>query len=243
MALRVCKNHVSFWGGLLLSLFALVSPALAGGAGSLLQAVQIISQQPYAQSSSFVQIKGERGDPMPSEWVILLADPSARGGVREVSIVNGRITSERTPLRGFSEAANAPAISSAKISMDADAIFRTVQKESVANRIGFDSLNYNLTNDPQSSLPVWTVKLYDSSGALIGTMGVSAQNAQVTHGLILEEGIKPESNSRHPGGLIGAISETSQNAARKAQKSTLRFIGNVQEALVGERTIGVKDGE
>ena len=243
MALRVCNNHVRFAGCFLLCLLAAVLPVLAGGGGSVLQAVQAISQQPYAQSSSFVQIKGERGDPMPSEWIVLLADPSARGGVREVTIVNGQITSERTPLRGFSDAANAPAISSSKIVMDADAIFRAVQKEAVASRIGFDSLNYQLKSDPQSNSPVWTVKLYDNAAALIGTLGISAQNGQVTQGLVLEEGVKPESNTKHPGGLVGAISETSQNAARKAQKSPLRFIGNVQEALVGERTIGVKDGE
>ena len=87
------------------------------------------------------------------------------------------------------------------------------------------------------------MKLYDNAAALIGTLGISAQDGQVTQGLVLEQGVKPESNTKHPGGLVGAISETSQNAARKAQKSTLRFIGNVQEALVGERTIGVKDGE
>ena len=39
------------------------------------------------------------GDPQPETWRILLDDPKAGGGVREVEVSNGKIISERTPLR------------------------------------------------------------------------------------------------------------------------------------------------
>ncbi|MFM8981514.1 MAG: hypothetical protein ACKOLA_01170, partial [Spartobacteria bacterium] len=65
------------------------SAALAGNAGSAISAMQTVADQPVAQSAAFIELRGERGDPMPAEWAVLLADPSARGGVREMTLANG----------------------------------------------------------------------------------------------------------------------------------------------------------
>jgi hypothetical protein len=78
-----------------LAIFSLLISAasvFAGNAGSALTAMQTISVHPVAQSAAFVELRGERGDPVPAEWIVLLADPSARGGVRELTVANGQIT-------------------------------------------------------------------------------------------------------------------------------------------------------
>ena len=97
----------------------LPTSVFAGAAGSVLLAFQTIQSQPYAKDARLVEIKGEKGDPFPNEWSMLLADPTARGGVREIGISNGLITAERTPLRGFTEVANSPVIDSSKLLVDA----------------------------------------------------------------------------------------------------------------------------
>ena len=72
--------------GILLILLVCTSSAFAGNAGSAILALRAVADQPYAADARIVELKGERADPMPAEWQILLADPSARGGVREVLV-------------------------------------------------------------------------------------------------------------------------------------------------------------
>jgi hypothetical protein len=214
--------------------------ALAGNAGSVIKALQTIADQPYAQNASFVEVKGERGSPNPQEWTILLSDPTARGGVREVTIANGQITSERTPLRGFTDVANVPALSRSKVVADVGPVFQAVEQESIAKKVGFDWIDYNLKSDTASDTPLWKLKLYDSLGSLVATATVSATNGKLMGPLELAGDAATENNSKRPGGLVGKIIDFSETTARKTQETTLRTIGNVQEFMVGERTVGPK---
>ena len=45
-----------------------------------------------------IELRGKGGTPQPVTWKIVLDDPRARGGVRELEIEHGKIVSERTPI-------------------------------------------------------------------------------------------------------------------------------------------------
>lgn len=223
--------------------FVGAASALAGNAGSVIQAMQTISDQPYAQNASFVEVKGERGSPTPEEWTILLSDPTARGGVREVTVVNGQITSERTPLRGYTDVANVPALSRSKVVVDVGQVFQAVEQEAIDKKVGFDWIDYNLKSDAVSDDPLWKVKLYDNMGSLVATATVSATNGMLSGPLEVAGDVAPANNSKRIGGLVGKIIDFSETTARKTQETTLRTIGNVQEFMVGERTVGPKNND
>ena len=233
--MKPLKNFVIFFVG--------AASAFAGNAGSVIQSMQTIADQPYAHNASFVEVKGERGCPNPEEWMILLSDPTARGGVREVTVANGRITSERTPLRGFTDVANVPALSRSKVVADVGSVFQAVDQEAIAKKVGFDWIDYSLKSDTASDTPLWNVKLYDSMGSLVATATVSATNGLLTGPLELVGDAAQENNTKRPGGLVGKIIDFSETTFRKTQDSTLRTIGNVQEFMVGERTVGPKKDE
>ena len=235
------KNHPM----IRLAVFSLLlsaSTVLAGNAGSAISAMQTVSDQPVAQSAAFIELRGERGDPLPAEWAILLADPSARGGVREMTISNGQITSERTPLAGYSGVVSRPALDRSKVAVDAASVFDTAQREAVRSQLGFHWLDYTLATNPQTFQPEWTVRLYDSSGSLAGTLRIAANNGEVLQPLEPAEGgsVGKKSENR-PGGVVGQVVDFTETTAKKVQDTTLRTIGNIQEFLVGERTIGPKD--
>src|SRR5215470_308943 len=78
-----------------------------------------------------IAISGQSGRPQPVDWRIDLDDPAARGGVRELDIVSGRITSERTPVHP-SQAGSKP-IDLTKLNLDSDGAFRTAEKEASRN--------------------------------------------------------------------------------------------------------------
>ena len=53
-----------------------------------------------------VELRGRLGVPQPSVWKIVLDDPHARGGIRELEVQNGKIVGERTPLDAHIRLAN-----------------------------------------------------------------------------------------------------------------------------------------
>lgn len=217
-------------------LLAAAQCATANTAGSALQALRTAAALPGAKTGAIVELSGTRGEPFPKEWTVLLADPTARGGVREVLIANGAITGERTPLRGHAAVAAMPAIDPSKATMDADSLFHAVQAEAVAARVGFHWIDYRLATNPNTFIPEWTATLYDHLGIPVGRTAFSAQGGGVLKPLAPSENARPR--RKKVGGLVGRISDSAGTAAKKVKNSTLRTVGDVQEFLVGERTVG-----
>jgi len=228
--------------GILLILLVCTSSALAGNAGSAILALRAVADQPYAANATIVELKGERADPMPAEWQILLADPSARGGVREVSVANGAIISERTPLKGFQNVSEMLAIQASEVSVDSSSLFQSVQQNANDERVAFHWLDYTLRTDAATHEPVWTIWLYDEMGTVVGTMSIAAQGGAIVQAIQMPDGSPvKKSQGKKVGGLFGKIGDFTESTARKVGDTTLRTVGTVQEFLVGERTIGPKD--
>jgi hypothetical protein len=119
-------------------------------------------------------IVGQSGRPQPVAWRIVLDDPAARGGERELDIVSGQISSERTPVR--SPAAGSNPIDLTKLNLDSDGAFRTAENEASRNQVGFDSVNYRLTVDTASGQPVWNLDMFDYEQRPVGTVRIAASN-------------------------------------------------------------------
>lgn len=227
-------------------LLVLAAGVGAAPAGPVLSGLKAMESQPFAATAKVVEIRGERGDPQPKEWVFLFSDPAARGGVREVTVADGKITSERTPLRGMADIAGLAPLDAGSLATDADAAFRIVQKEAIKSQLGFDWIDYTLRTDAESNALVWTVKLYDRMGAPVGTARISAKDGAVVGSLQPDPDARARAEATpvsKEGGIVGHISKTAGRAAKSATDTTLHLIGTVQEQIVGERTIGPKDDQ
>lgn len=226
------------------SLLMAAAGAVAAPTGPSFSGLKLIQSQPYAASAKVVEIRGERGEPQPKEWVFLLNDPTARGGVREVTVSGGQITSERTPLRGMADVAGLTPLDTDALTVDADTVFRTVLNDAKKKELGFNWIDFTLRMDEERHAPVWTVKLYDHMGADVGTARVSAKDGTVVTSLQPDPGAKARAEAtpeNHPGGIVGDVSKAAGRAAKSTTDSTLHFIGTLQETFGGERTIGPKD--
>jgi hypothetical protein len=115
---------------------------------------------------------GKLGRPQPVDWRVMLDDPTARGGVRELDIVSGQISSERTPAQPAATAL--PPIDLTKLNLDSDGAFQMAEREAKRNQVGFDSVNYRLVVDGASREPVWTLELYDYEQRPVGTVRIAA---------------------------------------------------------------------
>src|SRR5947207_11730151 len=97
----------------------IATPAFAEEHPTAYEALRTVGQK---LNRNFVQhvisVSGTKGNPQPETWKILLDDPHARGGVREVEVSNGQIISERTPLRSSVEGSLGAVIDTAKLNLD-----------------------------------------------------------------------------------------------------------------------------
>lgn len=216
---------------LCLILLAGISFAHAG-AGPAFGVFSAVASQPYGKRAAVVEIRGERGQPQPTEWIVVLNDPTARGGIREITVANGRVTSERTPLQGMAAYADKLPLERKALAADSDRVFAAAQQQAVNNEVGFHWIAYRLETDPQSRAPVWNVRLFDDLGASLGTLRISAQTAAVVSPFEPDPAAQP---------VAGPEPKKKDSAGKKASDSVLRFMGSVQEAFTGERTVGPKD--
>ncbi len=119
-------------------------------------------------------IVGQSGRPQPVAWRVVLDDPAARGGERELDIVSGQVSSERAPVR--SPGSGSAPIDLTKLNLDSDGAFRAAEKEASRNQVGFDSVNYRLSADAGSGQPVWNLEMFDYEQRPVGNVRIAAGN-------------------------------------------------------------------
>jgi hypothetical protein len=119
-------------------------------------------------------VSGESGNPQPAMWTIVLDDPAARGGVRELQIVSNQVASERTPVS--SQLAGGKTIDLDQLNLDSDGAYQVAEEEAKKNGVSFGQANYRLTVDSDTGKPLWVVHLLDSQKQDVGIVKVAADN-------------------------------------------------------------------
>jgi hypothetical protein len=119
-------------------------------------------------------VSGESGSPQPGMWTIILDDPAARGGIRELQIVSNQVASERTPVG--SDLAGGKTIDLNQLNLDSDGAYQVASEEAKKNGASFDKVNYRLSVDSETGKPLWIVRLLDTGREEVGLVKVAADN-------------------------------------------------------------------
>lgn len=232
---------------LLFGLCLIAASALADG-GTAYLALRA-AQKGTDSAASLIEVTGERGEPQPQEWKVVLGDPAARGGIREIVASGDVIISQRTPLKGYPGVSSQPSIALGRLNLDSDRAFEIANKQAIARRIGFSWVDYTLRASAVGGSPMWILRLYDRMGIRVGVIQISAENGSVITPLEVSEAPPVESveqfsessTGKRIGGVIGRVGGTLGGVANTVKDTTLRTVGTVQEFLTGERTIGPRD--
>jgi hypothetical protein len=127
-----------------------------------------------------IEVEGREGVPQPVVWRVVLDDPAARGGVRELDVAHGKIISEHTPIRAYTGSAAGALIDFSKLNLDSSGAFTVAEKEAQKAKVGFDSVDYTLrTGDGPNANPIWVVHMMDTSHHSIGTLSLAADSGAV----------------------------------------------------------------
>jgi len=168
---------------LLSAALALCAPLtlLAAGPDSAYQALRTVgSQRGDDALKHVIEVEGRDGIPEPTVWRVVLEDPSARGGVRELEVSHGKIISEHTPVQDYGGSPQGAVIDFHKLNLDSSGAFSVIEKEAEKAHVGFDSVDYILrTSDAPDASPVWVVHMVDKSHRDVGTVSLAADTGVV----------------------------------------------------------------
>ncbi|HEY3602474.1 MAG TPA: hypothetical protein VGK72_11000 [Chthoniobacterales bacterium] len=162
-----------------LALLLLAAPALAQERATAYEAMRSVGQQNRDYVNHVISVAGTNGNPQPASWTILIDDPKARGGVREFEVGEGRILSERTPLRSSVQSSLGQAIDTAKLNLDSSGAYTLAQQTASHSHVAFDSADYALRSDDRGN-PIWKVALVRQNGEPAGTIFIGANHGTVT---------------------------------------------------------------
>lgn len=151
----------------------LLFPMVAFGKDTAYQALRALSaERDKSVLNRVIEVKGYNGMPQPDSWVVLLDDPAARGGVREVEVSNGKVISERTPMN---TAGISPVINFQKLNLDSTGAFSLADQTARNTKVGFDAVNYTLKKDEETGASVWVLELLDANNRSLGTVTIGAE--------------------------------------------------------------------
>jgi hypothetical protein len=163
-----------------LVLLLLATPVFAQERPTAYQALRTVGTQLNRDFVNHViQVSGQEGDPQPGTWRILLDDPKAGGGVREVEVSDGKIVSERTPLRSAVESSLGATIDTAKLNLDSSGAYTLARQTAEKSHVTFLTADYTLRVNEQGN-PIWIVALQKEGGESAGTIYIGANHGTIT---------------------------------------------------------------
>ncbi len=236
MMKSIIQAVVAFWAVLLLPLVSVAGET----AYSALRTVSSLRGEHTIKG--LVQLSGIQGVPQPLVWRIVVADSTARGGLREFEVSGGNILSERTPVRPSKMGATLP-INVASLNVDSDGAFLAAVEQAKRMQIGFDSANYTLASRDALGAPFWKVELVGADGSVLATIEISAKDGVVLNALSGATQAQANQQEDRLGGFLGRTSDALGSAGKATQRTLLKGAGAVQEWLTGRRTIGQEPSE
>jgi hypothetical protein len=166
------------WKSLLASLF-LATTALAEENPSAYEALRVVGTQLNRDLvSRIISLTGVDGDPQPRTWKILVVDRGASGGVREITVENNRVASQRVPNRSVVGSTEGASINTARLNLDSTGAYSVASHTAETSHVTFSLVSYTLRTDDRGN-PTWIVTLEDRSRKPLGTIHIKANDGRV----------------------------------------------------------------
>jgi hypothetical protein len=227
----------------LLTLLFAIAPALAlaDEYPTAYDALRVVGTQ-FGRGfvNHIISVTGVEGTPQPERWKILMEDPRARGGVREVEVADGRIVSERTLVRSVAGSTEGATIKTTRLNLDSSGAYTLASHTADKSNTRFATVSYTLRTDEHGD-PVWIVTLANRSGRPVGTIHIGANRGNVTRteGMFagasmedVETDRDAEREQENEGGIIGTTKARIRETFRRAQDEARGMFERVRRSFV-----------
>jgi hypothetical protein len=204
---------------LLLACLSFVILTAIAKAASAFDAVRLLTPE---QLQNLAVVAGRDGSPEPERWHVLVHDPKAESGLREVVVTDGKKTADRT-LSQFAEAlAATDVLGPDSVKVDSAQVGKIALQFGLANQLNVSALHYDLRKSGPEAAPLWTVTCLDANGSELGKIVVSASSGTVImHPGFAEEPDLPSPVEARPS-KIPNVGEREQSTKRIPSSSMPR---------------------
>jgi hypothetical protein len=223
------------------ALLLVVTPVLADEYPTAYEALRAVGTKFSRDSvNRVISVTGVDGTPQPETWKVLLEDPRARGGVREVEVTNGQVASERTPVRSVVGSTEGATIKTARLNLDSSGAYAVASHTADKSNARFATVSYTLRTDERGD-PVWIVTLQNKSSRPVGTIYIGANRGNVTRteGMFaganmedVETDRDAERDTENEGGIIGTTKARIRETFRRAQDEARDMFERVRRSFV-----------
>jgi hypothetical protein len=223
------------------ALLLVVTSALADEHPTAYEALRAVGTKFSRDSvNRIISVTGVDGTPQPETWKILMEDPRARGGVREIEVADGRIASERTPVRTIVGSTEGATIKTARLNLDSSGAFALANRTADKSNARFATVSYTLRTDERGD-PVWIITLQSRSSRPVGTIYIGANRGNVTRtegmfaGATMEDvetDSESERDTEDQGGIIGTAKARIRESFRRAQDEARDMFDRVRRSFV-----------
>jgi hypothetical protein len=208
--------------------------------GTAYEALRVVgTQMNRSILDRVISVTGQEGAPQPATWKILVEDPHARGGVRELEVTDGRISSERTPVRTVVGSTEGATIKTSRLNLDSSGAYTLASHTAEKSHTEFATASYTLRTDERGE-PVWIVTLQGRANRPVGTIYIGANRGNVTRtegmfsGATMEDvatdnGV--ENDSQSDGGIIGTTKARIRDTFRHAQDEAKGMFNRVRRSF------------
>jgi hypothetical protein len=231
--------NFAMWKLLAVLLF-LVTPAFAQERATAYEALRVVGTQLNRDFVNHViSVNGTGGTPQPEKWKILVDDPRARGGVREVEIADGRVASERTPVRSVAGSSEGATINTTHLNLDSSGAYAVASHTAEKSNTRFATVSYTLRTDERGD-PVWIITLANESARPVGTIYIGANRGNVTRteGMFagasmqeVETDRDAEQDTEAGGGIISTAKARIKGAFHRAQDEARDMFERVRRSF------------
>jgi hypothetical protein len=214
----------------------LITPALAQENATAYEALRVVGRQSgRAVLNHIVSVTGVKGDPQPEKWKIILADQSVHGGVHEVEVADGRISSEGTPGRSITGSTEGATLDTAHLNLDSSGAYAVASHTAEASHTPFATADYTLRTDERGE-PLWIVTLLNQSSRPVGTIYIGATRGTVrrTEGMFAGasmEDVETDYDKEDEGGIISNVKTRIKRAFHRTQDEARDMFERVKRSF------------
>jgi hypothetical protein len=223
------------------ALLLFVTPVLADEYPTAYEALRAVGTKFSRDSvNRVISVTGVDGTPQPETWKVLIEDPRARGGVREIEVANGQVVSARTPVRAVVGSSEDATIKTARLNLDSSGAYAVASHTADKSNTHFATVSYTLRTDEHGN-PVWIVTLQNKSSRPVGTIYIGADRGNVTRTEGMFAGTNMEDvetdhdagrDTENEGGIIGTTKARVRETFRRAQDEARGMFERVRRSFV-----------
>jgi hypothetical protein len=182
-----------------------------------------------------VSITGVNGDPQPEKWKIILEDPDARGGARELQVADERIVSDRPAGRRAAGSTEGATIDISRLNLDSSGAYAVASHTAEVSHTSFATADYTLRTDERGE-PIWIVTLLNRSSRPVGTIYIGATRGTVkrTEGMFAGatmEDVENDYDQEDEGGVIGSVKTRIKESFQRTQENARDMFDRVKRSF------------